>query len=128
MKAKPIGLEHEEKMWACQNTSGEVELSYTEIHTAYNSKDRLQGSSPPLSFPPYVLPTLAAWASSLNSLTHIRIKTKCEPINSLGDQDIWSWDKYDIISLPSGTEGAMMVLQWDVTEGIVSQDRGEDFA
>lgn len=50
MKAKAIGLEHEEKMQACQNTSGEVEVSHTEVHTAYNSKDQLQGNSPPLSF------------------------------------------------------------------------------
>ena len=60
MKARAIGLEHEEKMQACQITSGEVEVSHTQIHTAYNSKDQLKGNSPPLSFPRYVLPTLTA--------------------------------------------------------------------
>lgn len=47
-------------MQACQNTSGEVEVSHTEILTAYNSKDQPQGNSLPLSFPPYVLPILTA--------------------------------------------------------------------
>lgn len=56
-------------MQACQNTSGEVAVSHTEILTAYNSKDQPQGNSPPLSFPPYVLPTLTARASLLNELT-----------------------------------------------------------
>lgn len=60
MKAKALGLEYKEEMQACQNTSGEVEVSHTENHTAYNSKDQPQGNSPPLSFPPYVLPTLTA--------------------------------------------------------------------
>lgn len=64
----------------------------------------------------------------MNLLTHIRIETKHEPTNSLGDQVVWSSDKYDIIALHSGTKGAMMVLQWDVPECSVSQDRGEDFA
>lgn len=64
MKAKAIGLEHEEKMQACQNSSGEVEVSHTEIPTAYNSKDQLQGNSPP-----YVFLTLTA-SSSLNELIY----------------------------------------------------------
>lgn len=65
-----------------------------------------------VSSPPWLLEL----PHRVNSLTPARIKTKCEPINSLGDQRVWSWDKYDIIALPSRTEGAMTVLQWDVTE------------
>lgn len=59
MEAKAIGLEHK-KMQACQNTSGEVKVSHTEIRIACNSKDQLQDSSLPLSICLLILLTLTA--------------------------------------------------------------------
>lgn len=127
MKAEAIGLDHKKERQACQNASGG-----DEPHRDPRLKTVRISFRAVLHLCPSLLMFSSPWLLELphwvNLLTPTRIKTKREPINSLGDQGVWSWDKYDIIALPSGTKGAMTVLQWDVTERTISQGRGANFA